>query len=58
MDRPPGEVAPKAKRIDLDEAELRLLLKACTRYRYSVRGYLQSAQSELRLLDAVIRKLS
>ena len=58
MDRSAAEVAPKAKRIDLDEAELRLLLKACKKYRGSVPSYLQSAQPDLRLLDAVIRKLS
>ena len=58
MDRAAGEVAPKTKRIDLDEAELRLLLKACKRYRYSVPAYLQSGRLELRLVDAVIRKLS
>ena len=58
MDRPAGEVAPKSKRVDLDTAELRLLLKACKKYRCSVPAYLQSAEPELRLLDAVVSKLS
>jgi hypothetical protein len=58
VDRAAEEAAPKTKRIELDEAERRLLLKACKKYRYSVPAYLQSGQPELRLLDAVIRKLS
>ena len=38
--------------------ELAVLLKACERYRTSLPIYLQSAQPELSVVDALIRKLS
>jgi hypothetical protein len=42
----------------LDRDELTLVLTACRRYRQSVPVYLASSQPELRLIRAVIRKLS
>ena len=38
--------------------ELAVLLKVCERYRTSLPIYLKSAQSELSVVDALIRKLS
>jgi hypothetical protein len=48
----------KARRIDLEAEELTVLLKACAKYRSSLPIYLQSGQPELRLIEAIIRKLS
>jgi hypothetical protein len=49
---------PKARRIELEAEELTLLLKACAKYRSSLPIYLQARQPELRLIEAIIRKLS
>jgi len=52
------EGEPKTRRIDLEAAELTVLLKACAKYRSSLPIYLQSGQPELRLIEGIIRKLS
>ena len=46
------------RRVALTTAEIETLLKACTRYRASLPIYLQSTQTELEILEALIRKLS
>ncbi len=48
----------KAKRLHFTEAEVDLLLKACSGYRMALPIYLQSSQEELSILDSVIHKLS
>ncbi len=50
--------SPGRRPVVLDRDELALLLTACRRYRQSVPVYLASSQPELRLIQAVIRKLS
>jgi hypothetical protein len=39
-------------------AEVEVLLKACKRYRGAIPTYLQSARTEMEILDAVLRKLA
>lgn len=48
---------PRAS-VDLDAEEVRLVLEACAAYRCSLPIYLQSCQSNLEILDAVVRKLT
>ena len=43
--------------VDLSAEEVRLVLKACARFRCSLPLYLQSCQADLETLDAVVRKL-
>jgi len=45
-------------KVALSSDELRALRTACDHYRHSIPVYLASSQSELRVLRAVIRKLS
>ena len=45
-------------KVVLDSDELRALRAACDLYRHSIPVYLAASQPELRLLKAVIRKLS
>ena len=40
-----------------EASELSLLLKACRKYRGTLPVYLQSVQSELALVDEILRKL-
>jgi len=58
--RPDSAGAPRnGKRpVDLSLDELAVVIEACRRYRQSIPIYLASSQSELRLIQAVIRKLS
>lgn len=44
--------------MNLTEAERKILLTACKRYRNSLPTYLQVYQSELLVVDAIIQKLS
>ena len=44
--------------VTLSEDELELVLAACRRYQRAIPVYLASSQEELRLLEAVMRKLS
>lgn len=53
-----GNGAGKAQKIALSKAEVKAVLEACRRYRHTIPVYLASSQSELRLIKAVIRKLS
>ena len=53
-----GNGAGKARRIALSRDEVKAALAACRRYRHTIPVYLVSSQSELRLIRAVIRKLS
>jgi hypothetical protein len=53
-----GNGAGKTRRIALSGDEVKALLAACRRYRHTIPVYLASSQSELRLIRAVIRKLS
>jgi len=47
-----------ARPVELSTDELAVVLEACRRYRQSIPIYLASSQPELRLIQAVIRKLS
>ena len=58
MERSEAEGEPTAKRIDLDAEEVTVLRKACAKYRSSLPIYLESGQPELRLIEAIIRKLA
>ena len=53
-----GNGSAKARKIALDGDEVKAVLAACRRYRHTIPVYLASSQSELRLIRAVIRKLS
>jgi hypothetical protein len=53
-----GNGARNARKIALSKAEVEAVLEACRRYRHTIPVYLASTQSELRLIKAVIRKLS
>ncbi len=53
-----GESSTAQVRLELTGVERQLLLKACRQYRYSIPNYLQTRQREIRLLDAIIDKLS
>ncbi len=54
-----GETSsPRSLKIILTEAEREVLLKACKKYRYTIPGYISSKQQEIRLVDAIIDKLS
>ncbi len=57
MEHSEEEGEPK-RPVELEASELSLVLKACAAYRSSLPIYLQSGQQELRLIDAIIRKLS
>lgn len=51
------DLASDDRRVDLQAAELELLLKACRKYRASIPSYLQSVQAELALVNELLRKL-
>lgn len=53
-----GAASARAKKIALSGDEVKAVLAACRRYRHTIPVYLASSQSELRLIKAVIRKLS
>ncbi len=44
-------------RVDLQAAEVELLLKACQKYRSTLPGYLLSAQEEMKLAEEILEKL-
>ena len=44
-------------RVDLQVAEVELLLKACQKYRSSLPVYLLSAQEEMKIADELLLKL-
>ncbi len=44
-------------RVDLQAAEVELLLKACQKYRATLPGYLLSAQEEMEIIDELLEKL-
>ena len=46
------------RKVALSGDEIKAVLAACQRYRHTIPVYLASSQSELRLIKAVIRKLS
>lgn len=48
----------KPRKVALSGDERKAVLAACRRYRHTIPVYLASSQSELRLIKAVIRKLS
>ena len=50
--------AAKTRKVALSGDEVKAVLAACERYRHTIPVYLASSQSELRLIKAVIRKLS
>ena len=50
--------ASEAGGLSFTRAEIELLLKACSKYRSVIPIYLKSSEAELRLIDAIIRKLS
>ena len=54
----PNRKRSNGRRVVLTGEELRALRVACERYRHSLPVYLASTQSDLRLIKAVIRKLS
>jgi hypothetical protein len=54
----PGSKNGKGRRLALTTEEVQLVLAACQRYRHSIPVYLASSKTELRLVQAVIRKLS
>jgi len=53
-----GNGTGKARKVALSTDEVKAALAACRRYRHAIPVYLASSQSELRLIKAVIRKLS
>jgi len=54
-----GEASsPRSLQVILTEAEREVLLKACKKYRYTIPGYIRSKQLEIRVVDAIIHKLS
>ena len=53
-----GTKPVKARKLALTEDEVKAVLVACKRYRHTIPVYLASSQSELRLIRAVIRKLT
>jgi hypothetical protein len=46
------------RKVALTTDEVKAVLLACKRYRHTIPVYLASSQSELKLIKAVIRKLS
>ncbi|NIS71281.1 MAG: hypothetical protein GTO12_20775 [Proteobacteria bacterium] len=50
--------SPRSLQVILTEAERELLIKACKKYRYTIPGYIRSKQPEVRVVDAIIHKLS
>ena len=53
-----GTKSAKARNVALSGDEVKAVLAACQRYRHTIPVYLASSQTELRLIRAVIRKLS
>ena len=53
-----GTKSAKERKVALSGDEVKAVLAACQRYRHTIPVYLASSQSELRLIRAVIRKLS
>lgn len=51
------ELASDDRRVDLQAAEVDILLKACRKYRASIPSYLQSVQAELAMVTELLRKL-
>lgn len=54
----PRETSTAETKLKLSEAERSVLLQACKDYRASLPSYLQSKQTEMRILDELIRKLA
>ena len=48
----------RSLQVALTEAEREVLLKACKKYRYTIPGYIKSKQPEIRIIDAIMHKLS
>jgi hypothetical protein len=57
---PASEKNPPAGKVrfDLTEIERELIIKACTKYKYTLPAYLQSKQPEIEALEAIIEKLA
>jgi hypothetical protein len=53
-----NEMAAGNVRIELTGFERELLLKACTKYLYTIPAYIQSKQPEIEALNALIVKLA
>ena len=53
-----GTRSGKERKVALSGDEVKAVLAACRRYRHTIPVYLASSQPELRLITAVIRKLS
>jgi len=53
-----GTKSTKARKVALSGDEVKAVVAACQRYRHTIPVYLASSQPELRLINAVIRKLS
>jgi hypothetical protein len=51
------ELGSDDRRVDLQAAEIQILLKACRKYRASIPSYLQSVQTELALVSELLLKL-
>lgn len=50
-------LSPATVCLRITQAEKELLLKACTKYRYTIPAYLKSRQLEADALESVIKKL-
>lgn len=50
--------SPRSLQLALTKDEREILLKACKKYRHTIPTYLKSKQQEIRLVDAIIEKLS
>ena len=51
-------VAPDTHQVELEAAELAVLVKACQKYRASLPGYLASAQDDVERAEFLIGKLT
>ena len=51
-------LSPRSLQLALTKDEREILLKACKKYRHTIPTYLKSKQQEIRLVDAIIEKLS
>jgi hypothetical protein len=51
-------ISPISLQLSLTKNEREILLKACQKYRHTIPAYLKSRQPEIRLIDAIIEKLS
>ena len=49
---------PGLLQLSLTKAEWEIILEACKRYRHKIPAYLRSKETELRIVDEIIEKLS